>query len=115
MTKSLLFAAICASAFIGFSNGDSASNDALKLRIVPLSHVQWQAVKDNVDTNGYYHVKEQNVLLVVTNGLPEIEYLFPLVEDRLERNPLRLEGRRGKKEPYRPGPEPMPYIGQGGW
>ena len=115
MIKRILFVAICTLAFVGFSNSSSASNDVLKLRVVPLSHIQWQVVKDNVDTNGYYLVKEQNVLLVITNGLPEVEHLFPLIEDRLERNPLRLEGKRGKKDPYKPGPEPMPYVGQGGW
>ena len=115
MVKRLLFAAICTLAFIGFSDSFSISNDVLKLRVVPLSHIQWQAVKDNVDTNGYYHIKEQNVLLVITNGLPEVEHLFPLIEDQLERNPLRLEGKRGKKDPYKPGPEPVPYVGQGGW
>lgn len=112
MAKKLLFVAICTLAFIGFSDGNGASNDAPKLRVVPLSHIQWQVVKDNVDTNGYYRVKKQNVLLVITNGLPEVEHLFPLIEDRLERNPLRLEGKREKKNPYKPGPEPMPYAGQ---
>lgn len=110
MVKRLLFVAICALAFIGFSN--NTSNVALKLRVVQLSQIQWQVVKDNVDTNGYCHVKEQNVLLVITNGLPEVEHLFPLVQDRLERNPLRLEGKRKKKEPYMY--EPVPYVGQGG-
>ena len=101
---------LCIFAFVGFSG-----NEKQELRVVPLSNVQWQSIQNQVSTNGYCHIKEQNVLLVITNGLPEVEHLFPLIEDRLERNPLRLEGKRGKKDPYKPGPEPTPYVGQGGW
>ena len=72
-------------------------------------------MKKCVDTNGYCGIPDQNAAIVITNGLPEIEYLLPRVDGMFERNPLRLEGRRGKKKPYRPGPEPMPYVGQGSW
>ena len=79
-------------------------------KIVRLSAAEWDAVKRCVDTNGYCRIANQNVAIVITNGLPEVEHLFPLIEDRLERNPLRLEGKREKKEPYMP--EPIPYVGQ---
>lgn len=82
-------------------------------KVLKFSRVEWDAVKKCVDTNGYCRIVNQNAAIVITNGLPEVEHLFPLIEDRLERNPLRLEGKREKKEPYML--EPVLYVGQGGW
>ena len=96
------------------SNIDTEANDELKLRVVQLSNVQWQSVKDQVNTNGYCHIKEQNVVLVITNGCPEIEHFLPIwnyiPEVDLERNKLHMKGKRGKKPSH---VEPMPYVGQG--
>lgn len=85
----------------------SIFDDKVKPRYVPLSRTQWQSVQNQVNTNGWCHIKEQNVLLVITNGCPNVEHLLPLFPPKpeidLERNPLKLEGRRGKDM------EPMPY------
>lgn len=82
-------------------------------KVVRLSAAEWDAVKRCVDTNGYCRIARQQTVIVITNGLPEVEHLFLLVQDKLERNPLRLEGKRKKKEPYML--EPAPYVGQEGW
>ena len=90
----------------------SLGADRKEDKIIQLSKVEWESIKKAVDTNGYCRIANQNAAIVITNGLPEVEHLFPLIQDRLERNPLRLEEKRGKKDPYKPGPEPMPYAGQ---
>lgn len=115
MQKLIVFTvAICVLVLVAFCGGTSEANDELKRRVVPLSHVQWQSVKDQVSTNGYCHIKEQNVVLVITNGCPNVEHLLPvwnvIPEADLERNKLRIKGRRGDKAPWQ---EPLPYIGQG--
>ena len=84
--------------------------DQLNLRVVPLNRIQWQSIQSQVNTNGWCHIKDQNVLLVITNGCPNIERLLPIFPPKpeidLERNPLKIEGKRGK------GREPAPYYGQ---
>ena len=102
-------------AIFGICTTVSSSNEELKLRVVPLSNAQWQLVKDQVNTNGYCHIKEQNVVLVITNGCPDVEHLLPvwnaIPETDLERNKLHMKGGRGKKSSI--DIEPMPYVGQG--
>ena len=101
---------LCIFAFVGFSG-----NEKQELRVVPLSNVQWQSIQNQVSTNGYCHIKEQNVVLVITNGCPNIEYLLPVyqnVDNDLERNKLKLKGKRGDKPHYK---ESMPYAGQSIW
>ena len=97
--------ASCALAIMAFAEVDS-----LKMRVVPLSSVQWASVQNQVNTNGWCHIKEQNVMLVITNGCPNVEHLLPIFPPKpeidLERNPLHIKGRRGKDK------EPMPYQGQ---
>lgn len=92
-----------------------AGTDKSEEKVLKFSKVEWNAVKECVDTNGYCRIVGQDVVIVITNGLPEIDCIFPYIEDRLEINRLRIEERRGKKDPYKPGPEPAPYVGQGGW
>ena len=74
-----------------------------------MSAAQWQIVKNQVDANGWCHIKEQNVMLVITNGCSEVEHALPIFPPKpemdLERNPLKIEVRRGKDK------EPMPYQG----
>lgn len=84
-------------------------------KIIQLSKIEWNAVKECVDTNGYCRIVGQDAVIVITNGLPEIDCIFPYIEDRLEINRLRIEECRRKKDPYKPRLEPTPYIGQGGW
>lgn len=84
-------------------------------KVLKFSLVEWDAVKKYVDTNGYCRIANQNAAIVITNDLSEVEHLFPLIQDRLERNSLKLEGKRGKKKPCKPKPESVPYVGQGGW
>lgn len=90
--------------FPGFENAE------MKLRVVSMSAAQWQIVKNQVNTNGWCHIKEQNVMLVITNGCSEVEHVLPIFPPKpeidLERNPLKIEGRRGKDDK-----EPMPYQG----
>ena len=99
---------------LAFMSVAGEANNRLKLRVVPLSNVQWQSVKDQVNTNGYCHIKEKNVVLVITNGCPNVEHLLPIwnniLEADLERDKLHIKGRRGDKLPWQ---EPLPYVGQG--
>ena len=99
--------ASCALAIMAFAEVDS-----LKMRVVPVSSVQWASIHNQMTTNGWCHIKEQNVLLVITNGCPNVEHLLPIFPPKpeidLERNPLKVEGKRGED-----GKEPMPYQDQG--
>lgn len=82
-------------------------------RIVKLSLVEWDAVKKCVDTNGYCRIASQQTVIVITNGLPDVEHFLPFMsnapETDLGRNKLRLPGRRGTA----PRLEFVPYFGQG--
>ena len=82
-------------------------------RIVKLSLVEWDAVKKCVDTNGYCRIADQQTVIVITNGLPDVEHFLPFppnaLETDLNRNKLRLPGRREAASR----PEPIPYFGQG--
>ena len=80
-------------------------------KVVRLSVAEWDAVKRCVDTNGYCRIAGQQTVIIITNGCQNVEYLLPVwnVDNDLERNKLKLKGRRGDKPPYR---EPMPYAGQ---
>ena len=98
--------ASCALAFVVLGNGNS-----LKMRVVPVSSVQWASIHNKMITNGWCHIKEQNVMLVITNGCPpNVEHLLPIFPPKpeidLEINPLHMKGRRGKDDK-----EPMPYQG----
>ena len=80
--------------------------------MLKFSWIEWDAVKKYVDTNGYCRITSQNAAIVITNDLPEVEHMFPLIQNRLERNALRLEGKREKKDLCKTGPEPVPYVEQ---
>ena len=43
-------------------------------RIIALSHERWNYVKNTVDTNGWCRIPEYHTVIVITNGLPDIEY-----------------------------------------
>lgn len=68
----------------------------MKLKVVLMNAAQWQTAKNQVDANGWCHIKEQNVILVITNGCSEVEHALPIFPPKpkidLERNPLNLEG-----------------------
>lgn len=70
-------------------------------KVIQLSKVEWQAVKNTVDTNGYCRIVGQDAVIVITNGLPNIDVIHQLP---IGRGPE-------KKKKY----EPVPYAGQGGW
>lgn len=74
-------------------------------KIIQLSKVEWQAVKNNVDTNGYCRIVGQDAIIVITNGLPNIDVIHWLPIGR----------RPEKKKKYERRYEPVPYVGQGGW
>ena len=97
---------LCIFTFVGFSG-----NEKQALRVVLLSNFQWYSIQNQVSTNGYCHIKEQNVFLMITNGCPNVEHLLPIFPPKpkidLERNPLHMKGRWGKDDK-----EPMPYRGQ---
>lgn len=99
MMKKVMFAILCTAMHV-IALSDNADNE-LKLRVVPFSHMQWQSINNQVSTNGYCHIKEQNVVLVITNGCPDVEHLLPvwnyIPEADLERNKLHVDGKRGKK------------------
>lgn len=48
-------------------------------KVLKFSRIEWDAVKKCIDTNGYCRITNQNAAIVITNGLPEVEHLFPLV------------------------------------
>ena len=122
MKKMIVTAAL---AFLSFSlvkagvkttASSTFKDDSLKLRIVPMSVSQWRSIENKVNINGWCYIKEQNVVLVITNGCLEIEhYLLPMFLPKpivdLERNPLRLEGKRGDRR-KKDDVEPKPYFGQ---
>ena len=74
-------------------------------KIIQLSKVEWQAVKNSVDTNGYCRIVGQDAIIVITNGLPNIDVIHQLP---IGRGPE-------KKKKYERRYEPVPYVGQGGW
>ena len=45
-------------------------------RIVKLTPQKWNEVKCELDTKGIVKLKESNVVLVITNGLPNVEHWF---------------------------------------
>ena len=98
----------------GIDNQSSSTSEDAKLepRVVRLSPAKWASIQNQVNTNGWSYIKDQNVLLVLTNGCPGVEHLLPMIppqpEIDLERNPLKVEGKRGED-----GKEPMPYQDQG--
>lgn len=74
-------------------------------KIIQLSKIEWNAVKECVDTNGYCRIVGQNAIIVITNGLPNIDMIHWLP---IGRGPE-------KKKKYERRYEPVPYVGQGGW
>jgi hypothetical protein len=72
--------------------------------IVLLSGEKWKFVKHEMDKKGICEIAEQNVVLVITNGLPEAKYFIStlLDEDRNFR-------RKDKKARSNNGIEPIPY------
>ena len=80
---------------------------ALPRRVVSVSIDEWRQIKMGVETNGYYDIKKDNVLIVVTNGLPSMDLVT-------SRPSLPSGGRpRMMRRPLpRPMREPGPYQGQ---
>ena len=76
-------------------------------KIVQFSKVEWESVKKCVDTNGYCRVENQNVVIVITNGLPNVEVIHHLPIGRMPDKNRNLDKYRRR--------EPLPYVGQGGW
>lgn len=74
-------------------------------KVIQLNKTEWQAVKNSVDTNGYCRIVGQDAIIVITNGLPNIDVIHWLPIGR------GLE----KKKKYERRYEPVPYVGQGGW
>ena len=74
-------------------------------KVIQLSKIEWQAVKNSVDTNGYCRIVGQDAIIVITNGLPNIDVIHWLP---IGRGPE-------KKKKYERRYEPVPYVGQGGW
>ena len=72
-------------------------------KVIQLSKVEWQAVKNTVDTNGYCRIVRQNAIIIITNNLPNIDVIHWL--------PIG----RGLEKKHKRRYEPVPYVGQGGW
>ena len=75
--------------------------DETEEKIVQFSRIEWDSVKKTVDTNGYCRVENQNVVLVITNGLPDIEMIHHL--------PIGRVPKKRNLEIYRRH-EPFPYV-----
>ena len=99
--KKTLIILLCL-AYSGFGGQDKPKETVIKL-----SAVEWKAVKECVDTNGYCRIAWQNAAIVITNGLPNVEVIhhFPF-----GRGPAKIERQKDKDTI-----EPVPYAGQGGW
>ena len=75
--------------------------DEIEEKIVQFSRIEWDSVKKTVDTNGYCRVENQNVVLVITNGLPDIEMIHHLPIGRMPEKRILERPRRF---------EPLPYV-----
>ena len=75
----------------------SASGFSGKDVVVKISLAEWKSVKDCVDTNGYCRIAGQSVVIVVTNGLPNVEVIhwFPM-----GRGPEKLKKHSQEPESY---------------
>lgn len=84
-------------------------------RIIKLSVTEWNAVKKRIDASGYCQITDQHAVIIITNNCPNVERILPLILPKptvdLERNPLRLEGKRGDRR-KKDDVEPKLYFGQ---
>ena len=88
-------------AFFALNGGNSSNirstQKTPKTKIVELSSAEWSHIKKEMDKKGVYWIENQNVLLVLTNEVSEVEHI------------LTHGGNRQRERR----PEPMPYDGQG--
>ena len=97
MKRKLLVAIMCMLSFIAIGavkaqDKDDNNKNAKKeeqVITVPLSAEKWESIKDAVDHQGYCVLEEQNVLLVITNGCPALEYFLP-IDLRINDNTLKV-------------------------
>lgn len=105
---------MCVFAFMAFCKS-SQTNDVSNTTWMYMSKQQWEELKKRIDAKGISKFPNYNAGIVITNGLPNVEAVLPilnnLLDNDLERNKLHMPGRRddNKKSVF---PEPMPYIGQ---
>ena len=79
----------------------------LPRRVVRMSVDEWRAAKADIDKKGWYEFKDDNVRLVITNGLPNAEFWLPVGV-----GPGGGGGYGNAVELHKPHPEPLPYQGQ---
>lgn len=79
--------------------------DTNNVHVIRLSKLEWDNVRDCVETNGFCRIPSQNAAIVITNGLPDVELVVPI---------HRPIGRGPDKNPYykHRRQEPLPYVGQ---
>jgi hypothetical protein len=104
MKNILLVAAIM---FLGMVKAETniKPSDTNDLHVIMVSKSQWTDIKNNVDTNGFCRIPDQHAAIVITNGLPDVELVVPM---------LRPIGRGADRNPYYNyrKQEPLPYVGQ---
>lgn len=98
MKKMLACAVTCLLCAVFGGNGLTKEKE----KVIAFSSAEWKAVKECVDTNGYCRIASQNAMIVITNGLPNINVIhwFP------------AGGANEKKKDKRRKDEPTPYSGQ---
>ena len=114
MKKIMFTAMMCVFVFMAFCKS-SSTNDISNMTWMYMSKQQWEELKKRVDAKGASNIPNYNTGIVITNGLPNVEAVLPILnnlpDNNLERNKLHMPGRRGdNKKPVCP--EPMPYVGQ---
>ena len=71
-------------------------------KVVKMSASEWDVVKTHVDSKGCHLFEQDNVLLVVTNGLPDVEWAMTNFPEPLGSWPksIVVPERRGEPGPY---------------
>lgn len=113
MKKIMFTAMMCVFALMAFCKS-SSTNDASSTAWMYMSKQQWEELKKRVDAKGASKIPNYNAGIVITNGLPNVEAVLPVLnnlpDNDLERSKLHMPGRRGdNKKPICQ--EPMPYVG----
>lgn len=82
---------------------DNGLRNAKKDKIISLSSLEWNYVKTSIDTNGWCKLPSYSIVVVVTNGLIDVEHALPLF-------PPMAETYHPDKKTEKIEKEPRPYA-----
>lgn len=71
----LALVALCSVLCMGAKDIAVVTTNA-KTKVVMLTPQKWSEVKHDLDTKGIVKLEESNVVLVITNGIPNVEHWF---------------------------------------